>query len=256
MKKVWAIVSALAVANLLGLLGFVGFLAATNRLDAARVESVRRLLGETVAERQAREAVEKAAASDAAVVEARLAQEGMAPRTAAERIEGADEVDATARQRVDRLRREVEDLQRTLTRGKAELEAGWAKLDADRKAFEEMRQRIASLEGSEQFEKALRLYESLKPQQAQALLQQLINQGEIDQAVGYLNAMQTRTASKALAEFKDPAVAADLLERLRTRGLEARGKAQPAGSTAAAGNRTADAARDAKPASPGAVPGN
>ena len=55
-----------------------------------------------------------------------------------------------------------------------------------------------------------------------AALLQIIEQGAPEQATAYLNAMQTRTASKILAQIGDAALAADLLERLRVYGLEAR----------------------------------
>lgn len=255
MKSIWTIVATLAVANLLGLFGFVGWLKMSDRLDGARVEQIRAILRETVTAQKAREAQTKQESDAAAVVQAKLESDGATPRSAAQQIRATDELDAAARQRVERLRREVEDLQRTLARGRAELEAGWAKLEADRKEFEEMRARIAALEGSEQFEKALKLYESLKPLQAKDMLQQLMDRGETEQVVAYLNAMQTRTASKILAEFKEPTVAADLLERLRTRGLEARGRTQPAGASSAPDTRTPDARRDAKPPAAGTVPG-
>lgn len=224
MKAIWTIVCILALANLLAILAFGGWLAATGRLDGSRLRAARAVLAETIAQARAREEKTQAdakAAAEAAAAEARKLE---IPQTASERITTADDSDEVRRQRLERLKREVEDLQRTLSRGREELEAGWAKLEGEKKAFDEMRARVAALEGSEQFEKALKLYETLKPQQAQAMMQQLIDQGEVEQAVAYLNAMQTRTASKIIAEFKDPALATDLLERLRTRGLEARGK--------------------------------
>jgi len=93
---------------------------------------------------------------------------------------------------------------------------------------------IAELEGSEMFKKALATYEGLKPAASASMLLQLMRPGGgtgaldnagADQAVAYLNAMEDRTRTKIIAEFQkqDPALAAELLERLRTRATLAAG---------------------------------
>ena len=57
------------------------------------------------------------------------------------------------------------------------------------------------------------------------LLQELLDLKQVDQVVSYLNAMQERTRTKIIDEFikSDPKMATDLLERIRTRGMLARG---------------------------------
>ncbi len=228
MKLVWTIVSVMAVANLLGVGAFLGWLGATGRLNGERISEVREMLRETVAQQKERE--KKAAEAEeakrlAADEEARKKE---APLTASESLQIAGQSDELRRQALERMRRESEDLRRTLTRERDEVDRALARLGEERAAFEAMRAQIAEVEGSEQFEKALRLYETLKPDQAKAAFQALIDRGEIDQVVSYLNSMQGRSASKVLAEFTDASVAADLLERLRTRGLEARGEKETA----------------------------
>lgn len=222
MKGLWIIISTIALANFLAMAGLIGWLQMTDRLDATRINEVRALFAETLTDKQNTAAALKAAEEEAAKKEAEAIRAGTPPLSAAEAMVSERVQGEQQRQHVERLRREVEDLQRSLARERDELDEEWKRLRAEQDAFQVMRQRLAELEGSEQFERALRLYESLKPDQTQALLQQLIDEGNIEQVVSYLDAMQTRTASKVLAEFKDPAVAAGLLERLRTRGLEAR----------------------------------
>lgn len=222
MKGLWIIISTIALANFLAMAGLIGWLQMTDRLDATRINEVRALFAETLTEKENAAAAQKAAEEEAAKKEAEAIRAGTPPLSAAEAMVSERVQGEQQRQHVERLRREVEDLQRSLARERDELDEEWKRLRAEQDAFQVMRQRLAELEGSEQFERALRLYESLKPDQTQALLQQLIDEGNIEQVVSYLDAMQTRTASKVLAEFKDPAVAAGLLERLRTRGLEAR----------------------------------
>lgn len=222
MKGVWILISTLALANFLAMVGLVGWLKATDRLDASRIATVREMFSTTVSAERAAADAAKAAEDAAARKQEEAAIAGTPPLSASEAM-GTERVQSEQqRQHVERLRREVEDLQRSLARERDELDEQWGQLRAERAAFQAMREQLAALEGSAQFERALRLYESLRPEQTQALLQELITAGNIEQVVSYLNAMQTRTASKVLAEFQDPRVAADLLERLRTRGLEAR----------------------------------
>lgn len=222
MKGVWILISTLALANFLAMAGLVGWLKATDRIDSSRIATVRDMFSTTVTEERAAADAVKAAEEAAARKQEEAAIAGTPPLSAAEAMGTERVLSEQQRQHVERLRREVEDLQRSLARERDELDDQWGQLRAERAAFQAMREQLAALEGSAQFERALRLYESLKPEQTQALLQELITAGNIEQVVSYLNAMQTRTASKVLAEFEDPRVAADLLERLRTRGLEAR----------------------------------
>ena len=88
--------------------------------------------------------------------------------------------------------------------------------------FDERRATIMEQEGSEQFSKAVKLYQSLKPPVAKAMMSTLIQGNAIDTVVAYLNALQTRKASQIVAEFEndDPTLAADLLERIKHLGTE------------------------------------
>lgn len=221
-KALWTIITTVVLANLLALGGFVGWLASTDRLDMERLESIRELLSET---REAREA----RLEEEALEQERLEQEAEAarraalpPLTAGDRLLLAEESEEAARQRLERLRREVEDLQRTIRAEAASLDERTEAFEAERRAFNEMRERLEAIEGDEQFQKTVTLLEGLQPARASEMLLELINQGDPEQATAYLNAMQSRNASKILAAIPDPAVAADLLERLRVYGLEAR----------------------------------
>lgn len=222
MRGLKLIVGMLAVANVLALAGFFGWLKSTDRLSGERVQKIRAMLAETVTAEKARLAAEQAEAEAAKNKDEEIRQQQQPPLTAAEQLAVGREGEDMRRQIVERLRREAEDLRRTLQRERDEVEASAARLKREREEFEAMRKRIAELEGSQQFEKSVKLYESLKPAQTRGMFEQLIARGETDQVVAYLNAMQSRAATKVLAEFKDPKVASDLLERLRTRGLVAR----------------------------------
>ncbi|TVQ31256.1 MAG: hypothetical protein EA376_10325 [Phycisphaeraceae bacterium] len=223
MKPLWTILSVLAVANLLAILGFVGWLKISDRIDMDRLEQVRTILSETRAEQEEREADEEREALLQAAAEEQEERDALPPLSGADQVAMRREEEQITQTRVERLRREIDDLRRTLKRERDDLDEAMAEFEAEREKFEAMRRRIQELEGDEQFRRTLALYESLPANRAQPLLQALINDGEINQVVAYLNGMQTRTASKIIERFEDPALAAELLERLRTRGLEARG---------------------------------
>src|SRR5690606_17816900 len=172
----------------------------------------------------------KAKAAEQAVAAAEAEREAFLrepPVPAESEVDAQSQVSNAAQQDLSRLTREAEDLRRTFARELAQIERAREELRREREAFDALRARIAELEGSEQFEKAVALYQQIKPKQAQELLQTLIDQGQMEQAVSYLNAMQVRTASRIIAEFDDPALAATLLERVRTRGLEVAAQPTP-----------------------------
>lgn len=230
MKRIWTVLSVIALANMVALGGFVGWLGQTGRLSKDRLHEVREMFTDTVAAEQARRDAE---AKQAAEVEAaRLAVPSGKPRTASELV--AMQVNATVEdlQRIERLRREVEDLQRTLRRDQASLDGQVASFQAERDEFNAMRERMREIEGGDQFKKSLSVLETVKANEAKQILDNLLTDGADEQVVSYLNAMDERARSRILSEFikvGQTEVAADLLEALRTRGLEARADGEPSG---------------------------
>jgi hypothetical protein len=209
----------LLVANALALAGFLGWLWSTQRLSAERVEAVREIFAETVPEERARLEDERRAAELAAEEAEQAERNARPPLAASEMLEMQRMVGQVASDRVERLEREAEDLRRTLRMEREQLDADIAAFEARVEAFEARRSEIAEQAASDQFRQTVKLYESLAPDQAQQMMQSLIAQGETDQVVDYLGAMQARAAKKIIEAFPDPALAADLLERLRTRGV-------------------------------------
>src|SRR5690606_18925427 len=112
MRAIWTVISTVAVANMLAFGAFVGWLAATDRLDAARLTRIRQVLAETRAEeraRQEREAQEARAAAEAAEEDGRAAAP---PLTGADLLAVSLDVSEAARARRERARREAQDVQR------------------------------------------------------------------------------------------------------------------------------------------------
>jgi hypothetical protein len=138
--------------------------------------------------------------------------------------------------RAQRLAREVQDLARTLLLERQRLDEERARLDEAKTEFERTRAEIAALEGDAQFKAALSVLRQVKPAEAKQMLQAVIEgiPGSIpapaspglsgmEQAVAYLDALGSMERGEIMSQFvKDsPAVAAELLERLRTFGLVA-----------------------------------
>jgi len=229
MRTLWIIVSTLAVANLLALAGFVGWLVASDRLDQGRLERIRTVLSTTIAQEEALAEEQAAEEERTAARQAALAKAQRLPLTSEQALALADTFDQLGTREIDRLDRQAQDLRRTLAQEQADLDQRRDEFAAEVRAFEERRARILELEGSEQFRKAVRLYQTLKAPVAKDMMQTLLREGEQEQVVAYLDALSSRAASKIIAEFEreDPAVAADLLERLRVRGLQASAAEDP-----------------------------
>lgn len=221
LRSLWTILTTVALVNLLALGGFAGWLVASHRLDRDRLERIRAMLAETIEEEQARLAEEEQQ-QQAALKAAQEEQERRkSPVAAVGRLQLAAEVSELVQEDLQRARKEQEALKRALAIERAALERDRAQFLAERNAFETMRKQIEAAERDEQFKKTIRLYESIKPAQAKDMLLALLNQGQTVQVVAYLNAMSSRAAAKIIKQFKDdPALAADLLERLRSFGLD------------------------------------
>lgn len=221
MRTIWNVLSVVALANLIALAGFVGWLVSGERLSLDRVEAIRVMLQETIPAQEAREAEEAALAEEEREARRRAEAAASPVSASADAIAAEREAEEIGRQVLERLRRELDDLRRTLEWDRQQLDSEWEKLYAQRAEFQRARELVAATEGSEQFDRTLRLYESLKADTAVEIFSELIAEGQVDQVVSYLNAMQTRQATKIIEAIPDPVVAADLLERLRTRGLQA-----------------------------------
>jgi hypothetical protein len=256
MKTVWNIISVIAVANLLALAGVLLWLKTSDRLDSDRARAVRTLFSTTVTADKAKvDAAAKEAEAAKALAEAE-AKANKPPLTSSEKLQSRVELTNLDEQRVQRIRREVEDLRTALAREREELDKRWTQLESDRKAFEQLVADSTNGVSDEQFRKSLDVLQGLKAPAAKQLLVQMLNEtGGTDAAAGaqggdaagaqvgasglreqrmkrvteYLNAMDERARGKIMAEFTkdDPALAAELLDALRRHGQFARADGAP-----------------------------
>ncbi|MBL4591895.1 MAG: hypothetical protein JKY96_08050 [Phycisphaerales bacterium] len=221
MNKLFKVISVIAILNLLGILGFAGWMFSSGRVDPGRMMEVQSLFGETIMQRDMRVAAEeKEAAELLANTEKPLPPTAL---TTDERNHIRVEMTQVDRQRKARTEREIENLKASLVRQQRMIDEDRVKLQAEQDAFDAMRARLEVIEGADQFAKALSVLEGLKPKDAKASLQVLLDDGKHEQVVSYLSKMDDRIRIKIFTEFikSDNQLAAQLLESLRTRGLGA-----------------------------------
>lgn len=242
MKRVWTVISILAVANLLALSGFVGWLKTSGRLNKERVQQLRELFAPTIAESTKKAETDAAARAQDEKNEIEKARALRPPINAADRLELSEQGEEVRRQQLPSLEKQVELLRASLSRDADKVARDRDKLTMDEAAFEAMRKRVLEQEGSAQFKKTLTTLQDLKADQAKKALKEMLAMTPAptgasspivtgqDLVVSYLNAMDDRARGKIVNEFiqDDPKLAADLLERLRTRGIAFRGPEVPA----------------------------
>jgi hypothetical protein len=206
MRSIWLILSMLALANILALGGVLSWLGATDRLNSERITKIREML-----------------AKPAAVEAEELAAQAVAHTQAAEKAAEEEKL-----QRMLRRQREIDDLGSQLLRRQDELDRREKELVDRIATFEAQKSKYLEIEGTAQFQTALTTLEGLKAREAKATLEVLMTDGRNDEVIAYLAKMDERKRSGIMSEFakEQPAVAADLLERLRTRGVTAAGAAE------------------------------
>jgi hypothetical protein len=245
------LIRVLALAHLLAVIGFAGWLVASDRVDAERLKRVREMFQPTIAEEKAllAEAESEAAAATAAAEERRRLLE--VPMTRTEQIISAERFE----QRAELALRGLEDERRRLLsdlsgreREVTQREEALAKRQTD---WEESIATEKERQTDEQFRKAVRLLEAAPSKQSKDWILELVQTGREDQAVTYLNAMNPAKSAGLLKAFKgegEAKVATDVLERLRQLGLESE-------SSAGAPNAAESADRPAEPARQAPAPG-
>jgi hypothetical protein len=245
MKTAWNILAIVAVANLLALAGFVGWLKASDRLDLDRARAVRSMLARTISAEKAEADAEKQKAEAQAKAAEAARRAAQPPLTAEQRVALRLEATELDRQRAERLRREVEDLQQALATERAALDRDRAEFNAQRLAFEQATADERTRLTDEQFQKTLGVLSALKAKEAVTLLRQMLSapgttppesgpiangasvatppatasQAGMGQVVAYLDAMDDGPRNKIMTELTrtDPALATELLEQLRRR---------------------------------------
>lgn len=220
----WAALFLLLI-HLLAAAGFVGWLAATHRIDRERLAQVVEVFELTIDQERAREqkaAQVTAAAQAVARKAARLRAVADGPQTFQDRLALEEQADELAIHRLERLQRETSDLHRQIERAKEFLTQQKAQLDEQRAAFKAFVEATTTRMQDEDFQQAVAMYEQLRPKQAKQMFQTLMDRGKTDEVVNYLAAMQLRKAAGVLKEFETPPEiqqATMLIQKLKGRGV-------------------------------------
>ncbi|MHC5113483.1 MAG: hypothetical protein ACYTGP_03530 [Planctomycetota bacterium] len=224
MKRLWNIVSFVAVVNLLVLLMFGGWLLQSGRLDRDRMREIRDLLAMTLEEQQVLSEEQAKENEKRQAAEAKDALRRNPPLPSGADIALTSMVEEQTEQALRRLHDQTGQHLAELEFRAKQLDERETALEGRRRAWETSTADEVRRKTNEQFQKTVQLYEALAGKQAKRMLLELVAQGSLEQAVTYLDAMAPRAATKTLKELKtddENRLATQLLERVRTLGIEA-----------------------------------
>lgn len=223
MKSLLSAFILLLLIHLIGAVGFVGWLQASDRLDGERVQRAIEVFSPTRAAEAA--AMSEAQAAEASAMAARdelarLDRAGRGPQTLAAQLAANHNDDRFARLRLERLKEETQAIRTRLDQDKAAITRDLENLKKREADFAQRVARRTEALQSEDFRRAVASLEALPPKQVKGVIDAYMDAGEGDLAVDYLAAMQIRKSAGVLKAFKaeeDLPRAALLIEKLRTR---------------------------------------
>jgi hypothetical protein len=228
MKSLWNVVSFLAVVNLLAFVMLIVWLWQSDRLSHARVQQLREMLSLTITEEKSKldEAMQKAQADAATALNQQIQA-----NPSVESVEQLRQI-TLIRYEQEQARRRLEDernvLLTALATESSRLEEQRSELEQQKAAWENAVRQERQRKNDEQFLQTVRQFEQLPPKQGKQMIMELIDTKQRETVVAYLDAMSPRACAKILKEFKtEPEIklATELLEQLRTFGLESSGGA-------------------------------
>jgi flagellar motility protein MotE (MotC chaperone) len=224
--KLVNILGLLSLAVVLAGAGFGGYLYGTGRLSAERLETIGAVLRGEFDDQTGGEDDEVA---------------GDEPEQEQVRARSGDEVrEQRKREHLERLEieRALADLgaqRRLLDNAMHEVVQAQERLVADRKSFRSEKTEVREQAYEEGFQRELGIVSTLKPDQAKEHLVRVYRSNP-DDAVRLLIALEERQVKRILEKFKSPAeldIQTDLLERIRTQGMEGNATSGTASGAAA-----------------------
>lgn len=244
MKK---IIANIILLNVLALIGVIGFLFATGRIDKEKSLTILDLLKHKGTPEKLRDHTYEllTAATQGSGSTQPSTQAGGAPAnpgSAADRLAAAGASLEADRMKLENEARELRHRQELLETLQAQVAQQMAKLQADRTAYENQVKSAAGKTNDDAFNRSLKLYAEMKPRQIKEVFYGLAkgfspeaataptipSPATIELVAKYLLAMDKEKAGKIIAEFKTPeekAFITSVLEKIRT--------ATPAGAPAA-----------------------
>jgi hypothetical protein len=199
LKKLAQVIVLVLALNFLAAAGGVGWLVRTGHLDRARLLEVKKLLfpPPPVENAPTTQPADPTTQPTLRLDELLAKASG---RTAAEQVEFIQQTFDAQVAQLDRRERELADLQRQVDLAKQQMERDRRKLDADQKDLAVRQSTEKTLASDKGFQDALSLYTTMPPRQVKQVFMTLGD--EVVQR--YIEAMEPRTASKIIKEFKTP----------------------------------------------------
>lgn len=241
--------------NALAILGLVGFLLGTGRLDKAKAQTIGDMLKHPGTPAKFREKVydiiepfpTALTTMPAATAPASQPATGdqIEPATAEERIEFMRRAMETEQLRLENEAQGLRDRQKMLEAKQREVELNLQKLADDKKNFEQQIAASNKKDDGEGFKKSMALFEELKPRQVKDLLAGMTP----DAAARFLAAMEPDRAAKIIGEFKS------LDEKAFVKTLMDRMGSSPKDNGTTPASATAGASGVALPAAGAVAPG-
>ena len=208
--KVYNALAIVAIANMLALGGFAGFLIIGGKLTPERAEAIASVL---------RGEMDEAAAAEEGDVEGtdEGAAAGPERRRSGEEVRMAREHDRMRHLEIERARRDVEARQQLLDQSLHDLVTGQEEFTEERQAWTKERAKLTTEDQDRGFEQELEYVAGLAPKQAKEHLILVYNKHSAD-AVRLLMHMDVSRGKRILAQFKTPEelqIMSQLLEQLR-----------------------------------------
>jgi hypothetical protein len=206
MKRIWdVIVLALAV-NFLAAAGVVEWMYQAGHLDKDRVAKVKEILfPPPTAPHPATQPASDSTTRPSLQLDELLAK--TSNMSAGQQVDFIRQTFDTQMAQLDRRNRELSDLKAQIDLANAKLVNDRTALDADRKKLTEQQQQATKLATDQGFQDTLNLYNAMPPKQVKSIFMTLSDEATIQ----YLQAMEPRTATKVIKEFKS----AEEVERIQ-----------------------------------------
>ena len=198
MKKLWNVLVLTLAFNFLLVAGGAGYLYRTGRLDREKVFAIRELLFPPPAA-PATQPTTRPTTQPVLKMEELLAAHASLP--AAEQVALLQRTFDSRMAQLDRREREIRSLHDLVNNAEARLKLERDAFDARVKALDAREQDAIKLAADQGFQESLQLYGTMKPKQVKDVFTRLPDA----EVVRYLRALDTRQATKILAEFKTPA---------------------------------------------------
>lgn len=212
MKKLFNVIILTLAMNFLLAAGATGWLFRSGHLDKVKLAEVKKILFPPPTPDAAPTTQPDATTQPTRRLDELLAKES--GRSAAEQVEFIQQTFDVQAAQLDRRERELDDLQRQVDLAKKQMARDRAKLEQDQKDLAARQQQTTRLASDKGFQDSLQLYTSMQPKQVKTVFMTLSD----DVLQEYLEAMEPRTASKIIKEFKTPEEVARIqkvLEKMR-----------------------------------------